>query len=95
MQSQEQIDLSYYSRWEIASAKQQTAENIAWFAAVLGAVAADLKWDWWLWDIAAAIAIYLICTNGYDKETKKAWRSYENRPVLDDDDYDIYPYPDN
>lgn len=80
-ESQEELDLRYYSRWEIAAAREQTAQGCAFIAAIFAAAAADLKWGWWLWTVCAFAVAYMTCTYEYASETKKAWSNYEGRPI--------------
>lgn len=80
-ESQEEVDLRYYSRWEIAAAREQTAQGCAFIAAFFAAIAADLKWGWWLWTACSFVVAYLACTYEYAANTKRAWLDYEGRPV--------------
>ena len=80
--TQTEIDMHFYSRWEIAVAREQTAGNLAFFVAFLAAVAIDLKYDSWFWNVVAFVAGWWFTIFDRAKETQRAWTNYENRQIL-------------
>lgn len=80
--SQEEINIQLYSRWEIAVAREQTADGLAFYVALLLAIVVDGKYDSWLWNVVAFVAGWWFTIYGRAEETRKAWFNYENRPIL-------------
>lgn len=80
--TQPEIDLYYYARWEIAAAREDAANKLAFYIAILAASLVHMKYDFWLWDAIVFIGAWWASVYGLAAKTAKAWHSYLNRPIL-------------
>lgn len=81
-ETQNEIDMRYYSRWEIAAAKEQTADGLAFIVGTLSALLIHGKYDFWVWTVAAFAFGWWFTVMGRSAETEKAWNAYENRRII-------------